>query len=168
VLYVRMIDCGVAYARFGLLPKTSIPCASTAGFPHDPERSGQADGRIRAADQAYHHRQGKLLDAVDIEEKRKDISDADGSEGGQAGIDRASQGLVDRQIDQFGQRHFTLVKTLIFPDPVVDNNGVVDREAEDRQDDSHQRFIQWDAQDDEHEESDKDVMEQGNQAHDTG
>ena len=74
-------------------------------------------------------RQGELVQRRSAEQRER----RDRQEQGERGADRARQRLVDAPVDDLPQRPAGRVAE-IFPDPVIDDDLVVDRKAHDGED----------------------------------
>src|SRR5690606_6197552 len=85
---------------------------------------------------------------------------AHGQQRGEAGVDGAGQGLVDRVVDQF----HVLAPAVVgqgLPDAVVDDDGVVDRVAENREDGGHEGGVHRQPEDGEEPDDHQNVVGQG-------
>ena len=124
----------VAFSRAGARGRTRG--ATDLALVHDREhRGGDEDRGVGADRDPDEHREGEVLQRVPAEqEQRQDRQEHD-----ERGVHRAHHGLVQRQVDHArvaeasGQRRGLGVLL----DLVVDHDGVVQREPEDRQDRDH-------------------------------
>ena len=97
---------------------------------HDiPQRPGDADGGISAANDADHQRKRKLADGADA----KYIQHRNHDKRGNGGVDTSGERLRDTEVHNVRDRVLFLHTVQIFTDTVENNDGRVDGITHDRQ-----------------------------------
>ena len=99
------------------------------------ERGRDEDRRVGAGGHADEQRERQVLESAGAERHDADVEDrADRQQRDDRGVDRAHQRLVHREVGQLGVRPPALAQVLgVLPHLVEDDDRVVEREAEDRQ-----------------------------------
>ena len=95
----------------------------------DQDRRRHVDRAVSADEDAERDRRGEAEDHVGPEHQQRDQRDQQRGRG----HDGARQRLVDRQVEQLGQRHLAVLLQVL-ADAVVDHDGVVERVADQRED----------------------------------
>src|SRR3990170_6351966 len=124
-------------------------------MPEENHRTGNINCRIGSGDQPDDHSRRKIMDhrPPEEEENQNDHHHRPGGE------DRPSKGLVYADIEN---RFETLLSHLldILPDPVKDDDCIVDRESDDRQDDGEKRQRKFQTRNGDGAKSNKYIMDQ--------
>ena len=155
-LVFRLLDFNV----FLLLELMTAPC--------HPQRSCDAQGCVTAAHNTHHHGKGETDDRSDACNDRHYSHRPNGHKGRGTGEDGTSKRLVDTPVDHFADLGLRAHQTAVLTDTVVDNDGTVDGVTQDGQDNCDKVIIHRDAGYYKHKVNNGDIMQQGDNGHDTG
>ena len=115
-------------------------------LPQGPQGAGEENRRVQTGNDTDHHRYGKGQNRADIHQHRYHTDAQECHSGGQRGVDRSAHTLVDAHVDQLTQRHLITLGAFVLSDTVVDNDGIIDRVAEDGQYNRDKVIVDWEAQ----------------------
>src|SRR6266567_1650001 len=140
---------------FGYLPTERNGAASSRAGPPQHNRRGDKDRGISPDNHADNNGKGKVAQHWATEEKQAKNRD----QRHRAGKNRATERLVNTFVHDLLDRT-TASTGQAFPDPVVDDNGVVNRVAGNRQDGADHGESELAAQQREHTDGHKDIVQE--------
>ena len=112
--------------------------------PHGVQRSRNAQRGIATDNRADHHRQCKALYRADAVNRRNNVDDKQRHEGGQRCQNRTRHCLIEALVDDSRQCIRTLRRgeLAVLTNTVVNDDGIVQRVAEDCQDNSDENIVE--------------------------
>ena len=121
----------------------------------NPQRAGDEDGRIAAAAKADKQGEGEILRRVaaeEVEGKRREHDREDR-------VERTCQRLENRRVNQRIDVATTAeVQFVVLTDAVEDNDGIVDRVTNDRQESRNERRVNLTLRKGEHRQHDENIV----------
>ena len=112
--------------------------------PHGVQRSRNAQRGIATDNRADHHRQCKALYRADAVNRRNNVDDKQRHESGQRCQNRTRHCLIEALVDDSRQciRAFRRGELAVLTNTVVNDDGIVQRVAEDCQDNSDENIVE--------------------------
>ncbi len=134
-------------------------------FPHGPQGACDADRRVAAGDCTEHHRQCEVLNGLDVVYLGEDINNGDAGKNGDVCVYRTRHRLCDARVYKILSGGLRSHDGLIFPNSVVNNDRIVDREADDRQYRGDERVVERYLENYEYRGDYKSIMEKSYDSH---
>ena len=125
--------------------------------PGHPDRGSNADRGIRPGNEADEHDQSKVLCGVPTEEVKGRYAE----KGGGQGVERATNGLMNRVISQFRKAIGPAMGMDSFTDTVKNNDRFIHRVAQYRQDGCQERSVYFQMEEGEDPQYHEDIMANG-------
>ena len=140
---------------FSIREKLRPPFGTNPAFPINQKDAGDKNRGIGAHRHSNQQGKGKVVDDLPSQKKQCQHHQKCGSRG-QYG---STQGLIDADVDEFGERAFA-TPSGIFPNPVEDDDGIVQGISDNGQKRRHDNQGEFLAGDGERPHGDEDIMNQ--------